>query len=208
MDDPGAGQATLIGEGFGTNPIVEFGDFGLADVVTATDTMIIIDLPTTDPGDYLVLVTAGIGGGDDDDSDSDDNDNGSAHDEYDLTLGAVGPQGDQGDQGEPGTDGEQGPPGEDGEDGAEGQPGATSLSCTRPSKNMPAGGSIGTLGQVTVDCGPGEIVTGGGFDIDDFNDTFNWNRAFSKPASSTSWTCGRDISAATSTCFAVCCKLQ
>ena len=62
VDVPLAGQATIIGEGFGTAPTVEFGEFGETLIVFATDTEIIIDLPTADAGDYLIIVTASGGG--------------------------------------------------------------------------------------------------------------------------------------------------
>ena len=64
-------------------------------------------------GDYLLTVTTGTGQ--------------SQNDEYDLTLGAVGPQGPAGQDGAPGVDGQDGAPGKDGQDGA---PGADGSSCS------------------------------------------------------------------------------
>ena len=80
VDVPSVGQVLIIGEGFGTAPTVEFGAFGDIGFESATDSEIIINLPTVGPGEFLIIVTAG--GEDDDDDDG-------ASDEYDLTIGSA-----------------------------------------------------------------------------------------------------------------------
>ena len=146
MDVPIAGHAAIMGEGFGTAPTVEFGEFGEALIVFATDTEIVIELPTTDAGDYLIIVTAS-GGDDDDDSDSDsdsDSEDDGASDEYDLTLGAVGPTGPQGPQGKMGDPGPPGPPGADGADGADGATGPPGSDGTDGTTGPPGPAGIAT----------------------------------------------------------------
>jgi hypothetical protein len=77
---------------------------------------IIADLPDVVlEGDYLLTVSCATGGSGQ-----------SQNVEYDLTIGAVGPQGEQGKVGPPGPQGEQGkigPPGDQGPQGKEGPPG-------------------------------------------------------------------------------------
>ncbi len=89
-------------------------------VGSPTSTRITVTVPTSlfPAGDYLLTVSTGNGQ--------------SQNDEYDLTIGAVGPQGppgadgndgEQGPQGDQGPQGEQGPAGNDGAPGAQGEPG-------------------------------------------------------------------------------------
>ena len=59
VDVPSVGQVAIIGEGFGTAPTVEFGVFGDIGFESATDSEIIINLPTVGPGEFLIIVTAG-----------------------------------------------------------------------------------------------------------------------------------------------------
>jgi len=122
VDAPSVGQATIIGEGFGrTAPTVEFGEFDPLNVVSATNTEIVVDLPTNVPGDYRVIVKRGRSRWSDDDDDDDDDDGARASDAYDLTLGAVDPQGEQGEQGPQGKQGDQGPQGKIGDQGPQGK---------------------------------------------------------------------------------------
>ena len=116
------------------------------------DPLVIVGVPTNETivallpenivaGDYLLTVTTGTGQ--------------SQNDEYDLTIGAVGPQGErgpqgiqgeQGIQGIQGIQGEQGPPGRDGADGDPGSPGINGQDGT------PC--SVTKAGDVaTIDCG-------------------------------------------------------
>jgi len=118
-------EITIVGEQllFGGGPLtVTLGEYvdALAIVGTPTDTEIIARLPTNidpvsgdltpiDAGDYLLTVSNGNGQ--------------SQNDEYDLTIGAVGPQGAQGIQGELGPQGEQGLQGAQGDTGPKGDQG-------------------------------------------------------------------------------------
>ena len=112
---------TIGGQGFDlgqNNPLVTLGDFGPLTIVSVEPNTIVVECPLWDPssppdpdanppycsdGDFLLTVS-----------------NGQAkrmNDDFDLTIGAVGPQGEQGlpgpqgPQGEPGPPGPQGPPG-------------------------------------------------------------------------------------------------
>ena len=88
IDNPNAPTRLMIsGEDFSFGPgplVVTLGDFGaLAIVGIPTDTEITVLLPANiPPGDYLLTVARGTGQ--------------SQGDEYDLTIGAVGPQGPRG----------------------------------------------------------------------------------------------------------------
>lgn len=108
----------IIGEGllFGPQgPAVSLGEFGALTIVgTPTDTLIEASLAgAIAPGDYLLTVSGGNGQ--------------SQNDEYDLTIGAVGPQGIPGPQGEQGPRGEQGPEGDQGPQGIQGEQGFQGL---------------------------------------------------------------------------------
>jgi hypothetical protein len=110
VDDPNDPTSiTIVGTDFlfGPDaPTVTLGEY--------VDPLVIVGVPTNETivallpenivaGDYLLTVATGIGQ--------------AQNDEYDLTIGAVGPKGSQG---EPGTQGEQGPIGPEGPQGAQG----------------------------------------------------------------------------------------
>jgi hypothetical protein len=119
------------------------------------DPLVIVGVPTNETivallpenivaGDYLLTVATGTGQ--------------SQTDEYDLTIGAVGPQGPQGErgpQGEQGSQGEQGTQGVPGErgapgnDGAPGLPGSPGTSCTVSQSD----------GSATISCEDGREAT-------------------------------------------------
>lgn len=101
----------IVGEDFdfGSPLEVSLGGFGPLAIASATATEIDALLPADLPaGDYLLTVSTGSGQ--------------SQNDEYDLTIGAVGPRGPQGIPGPPGPRGEQGPQGPPGEQGPPGPP--------------------------------------------------------------------------------------
>ncbi len=112
VDDPDNPTSIMIigtDLDFGSGPLsVTLGEFGaLAVTGTPSDTLIEADLPAgIFPGDFLLTVSNGNGQ--------------SQNDEYDLTIGAVGPQGDQGVQGKLGDTGAQGVQGKLGDTGAQG----------------------------------------------------------------------------------------
>jgi len=105
---------TIMGEDldFGGELDVTLGDMGSLIVTTETPTLIVVDFPLEGllDGDYLLTVSRGNGQ--------------SQNDEYDLTIGAVGPEGLQGVDGAQGQQGIQGPAGADGAAGADGEDGA------------------------------------------------------------------------------------
>lgn len=116
VDDPNDPTTiTIVGEDllFGNGPLtVTLGEYvaPLTIVGTPTDTEIVATLPVNiDDGDYLLIVANGEGQ--------------SQNDEYDLTIGAVGPQGEQGEMGDAGPQGVQGKLGPAGADGAQGDQG-------------------------------------------------------------------------------------
>jgi hypothetical protein len=121
VNDPNNPTSIMIsGENlsFGSGPLViTLGNANLTVIeipdVTPTDTYIEALLPADLPaGDYLLTVSMGNGQ--------------SQNDEYDLTIGAVGPQGLQGEigpQGEQGPQGDQGPKGNIGPQGDQGMQG-------------------------------------------------------------------------------------
>lgn len=86
VDFPVAGKIMIMGEDldFGGPLDVTLGNFGsLVIDGTPTDTEIVADLPAEiTAGDYLLTVSTGNGQ--------------SQNDEYDLTIGAVGPEGEKG----------------------------------------------------------------------------------------------------------------
>jgi len=95
---------------FGPGPtVVNLGNLAIP-VISANFTKIVTELPPDIlDGDYLLTVSRG----------ADEHQN----DDYDLTIGAVGPQGIQGAQGLPGSQGAQGLTGPQGSQGAQGLPG-------------------------------------------------------------------------------------
>jgi len=119
-DDPNDPTSiTIVGEGLsdgGGPPTIMLGEYvdPLVIIGTATDTEIIAELPANiDGGDYLLTVSNGNGQKD--------------NDEYDLTIGAVGPQGDKGDKGDTGANGMDGADGANGMDGAPGADGTNGI---------------------------------------------------------------------------------
>lgn len=99
----------ILGENFEFDPPLEvtLGDFGSPLViVSSTATELVVELPGVPAGDYLLTVATT-----------------KAAAEYDLTIGAVGPQGEQGPQGDPGPAGPQGPQGPQGPSGPTGPEG-------------------------------------------------------------------------------------
>ncbi len=134
-------------------------------------------------GDYLLTVAMGVGP--------------SQSDEYDLTIGAVGPQGIQGIQGVKGDQGDQG------DTGATGPPGISQYEMVSNSNT-----SIGHF-VVEVFCPSGKNVLGGG--CRQFTGAVRSNRALvdnSPIPTTTGWHCrSRDIAIAEVTelvAFAIC----
>lgn len=141
---------TITGEQFSfVNTLeVTLGEFGLLNIVTTTDTEIVVDFPGggLPDGDYLLTVSRGTGQ--------------SQNDEYDLTIGAVGPQGEQGDPGDDGA------PGDNGSScSIEG----TTVSCTDGTSANVRGpeGPTGPSGPVNVSKSDFYSVTGSGTTTDD-----------------------------------------
>ena len=97
---------------FGSPLDVTLGEFGSLFILAASGTEITAELPAGIPdGDYLLTVFTGNGQ--------------SQSDEYDLTVGAVGPKGDEGDKGDQGDQGPTGPEGPLGPEGPQGPEGPT-----------------------------------------------------------------------------------
>jgi microcystin-dependent protein len=110
--DVEAGTLTIFGEHFrpGRRLDVELGGHGPLTVTLDTDTIIGATLPPdVEAGDYRLTVSAGVGE--------------SRRDEFDLTIGAVGPPGETGPEGPQGPQGEQGPTGPQGPKGDPGDAG-------------------------------------------------------------------------------------
>ncbi len=117
VDDPNEPTSIeIVGEDllFGSDgPVVMLGEYvdPLVIVGVPTDEVIVALLPENIvAGDYLLTVSNGNGQ--------------SQNDEYDLTIGAVGPQGPQGEPGPQGPHGEPGPAGPAGDPGPAGADGA------------------------------------------------------------------------------------
>lgn len=129
---------TIVGESFDTNGTLEvtFGEFGPLNIVSVTPTQIIAEcppdenaIPTCVEGDYLLTVSTGVGQ--------------SKNDEYDLTIGALGPQGEVGDRGPTGP---QGPQGVQGRQGAQGSQGPQGPQGPEGPKGPPGGDGEGSQG--------------------------------------------------------------
>ncbi len=210
----------IIGVGFDNgDPSVTLGGIALP-VLNLDANNILAELPAGLPaGDYLLIVST-VNSDDDDDDDG-----GGENVLYDLTIGAVGPVGPQGPQGKPGEQGSQGKPGEQGSQGKPGEQGSQGKGGppgTPGPPGPPGPGTAGTLscvtrtgnippqpgGVVTLGCEAGEVATGGGFDMTDGSDLFNWNRGASFPVSPNQWRCIREIGFGTDTCFVRCCRIQ
>lgn len=101
--------------------------------ISATDTLIVAQLPTLAPGNHLLIVNNGNNNGD--------------YDSIDLVYGAVGPQGPQGIQGPQGPQGLQGPVGPTGATGPKGDTGATGATGAQgPKGDTGATGAAGPTG--------------------------------------------------------------
>lgn len=124
----------VIGEGFGSSPGASLAGDDLM-ILESTDSVITTELPMLPPGSYLLRVSHSQG------------QDGARVDEFELTLGAVGPEGPQGPQGEVGPQGPQGPQGPVGETGPvgpAGPPGITDFetvtaTCEIPDEGDPTG---------------------------------------------------------------------
>jgi collagen triple helix repeat protein len=162
LTNPSNPKFTIFGADLDVGPgplSVTFGDQNALNIISETATLIIAEMVLTPPqelpdGDYLLTVSRGIGQ--------------SQNDEYDLTIGAVGPQGlegadgavgpqgpagptgpqgDQGLQGVAGNDGAQGVAGNDGAPGVAGADGATGpAGPTGPQGPIGLTGSTGSTG--------------------------------------------------------------
>lgn len=141
----------IVGEdfGFGSPLDVTLGDFGSLSIVTATDTEIEATLPSGIlAGDYLLTVSTGNGQ--------------SQNDEYDLTIGAVGPQGPEGphgQQGPPGADGQDGSPGPAGSPGEDGADGVSGWERVSVDHTIPP---LSTIAAPAI-CPTGKRPLGGGW---------------------------------------------
>ena len=121
-------------------------DQGLTDV---TQGRIVTHLPAlfTQPGDYLLVVSTGNGQ--------------SQNDEYDLTIGAVGPQGPEGEVGQDGAAGQDGADGKDGTNGTDGTSctiTGTVVSCTDDTSTDVQGPPGPAGGLTDAVCSDGEVV--------------------------------------------------
>jgi len=131
---------TVMGEDFdfGSGPlVVTLGEFGALSITSADATLIVASLPTgIVPGDYLLTVSTGNGQ--------------SQNDEYDLTLGAVGPTGATGDTGPAGPQGPAGADGAVGETGPQGPVGPAGpqgpIGLTGPAGPQGLAGADGAVG--------------------------------------------------------------
>lgn len=132
----------ILGEDLdlGVGPlIVTLGNFGELRVLSQSPTMIEAVFPNVLPaGDYLLTVSNGVGQRE--------------NDEYDLTIGAVGPQGEQGKIGPPGLQGEQGKIGPAGPQGLQGPQGE--IGPQGPQGKMGPQGSPGVSGYEVVNSDP------------------------------------------------------
>jgi hypothetical protein len=129
---------------FGGPLVVTLGGFGPLHLVSSSPQQIIADLPSNlQAGDYLLTVSTGGGQ--------------SQSDEYDLTIGAVGPEGPTGPRGEMGPQGITGPQGPPGLAGPQGPAGTLAsldalagLPCNAGAGHLSI--SIGSTGSVSLMC--------------------------------------------------------
>ena len=106
-------EVVILGQNFPKDPEVSLGEQGLLVVLNDSKTEIRTALPPgLDPGDYLLTVSNGKKFK-------------KKSSDYDLTIGAVGPEGPTGPEGATGPEGPSGPSGPDGPQGAQGPTGAT-----------------------------------------------------------------------------------
>ena len=110
---PDQSVVEILGKNFPKDPEVSLGDQGLLTVISDSKTEIRAVMPAgLAPGDYLLTVSSGRKFR-------------KQTAEYDLTIGAVGPEGPTGPEGATGAEGPSGPTGPDGNPGAQGPTGAT-----------------------------------------------------------------------------------
>jgi hypothetical protein len=136
----------IVGEGFtsGPGPLeVSFGNFGVLTVLSVADDEILVEcppdadrIPTCVDGDFLLTVS---------------NDPKKKHsDEYDMTIGAVGPAGEKGEKGDQGPVGPKGDTGDQGPAGPKGDQGDPGIV---PSSACPTGQVVvGILSGAQLDC--------------------------------------------------------
>jgi hypothetical protein len=169
-----AGSLTVIGEDldFGPGPlVVTLGEFGPLTIVFADATTIDAVLPSDAvPGDYLLTVSNGNGQ--------------SQGDEYDLTIGAVGPEGPLGPEGPQGPPGLPGPPGQEGPEGPAGPPGPALILYTRSADlTVPFLESS----SLELSCDTGDVAISGGFAADPFLSVSTSEAVAVIPAPPTGW---------------------
>lgn len=145
---PGETTFTITGQDFDyvnlSDLVVSLGDVGSLVPVTTTDTQIVATYSAAlGPGEYLLSVSTGNGQ--------------SKHDEFDLTIGAVGPQGPQG---PPGDEGPQGPQGDEGPQGPAGE-GAQELGFIRAESTKTV--VDGTVESIQVQCPAGYFIMSPGY---------------------------------------------
>ena len=223
--DVDASELKIYGNNFdnGDPPLVTLGGFPVT-VNTATSTPSIIDaiLPgTVGDGDYLLVVSTG----------KNKEQNKSLH----LTIGSVGPQGDQGAQGETGTtgatgatgatgptgpmgpmglqgdtgadstvEGPQGVQGEIGPQGPQGEPAApTALACTT---EVTGESHSGSFVVTSPNCPSGSTLTGGGHNWSG-TQTGVWFWQVGPGVNNFRCRGTVDISSATISCYAICCRV-
>ena len=167
---------TLVASGFypknwSTDPAVTLGGVPLY-VTEATETEIVADCPPEEPldpmsgpfcadGDFLLVVTPDGGFGDDDDDKGD-----SIVANYDLTIGAVGPdgldgpKGDKGDQGIPGVQGPKGDTADQGIQGIQGVKGDKGDPGDKGDTGAPGTGDIQQVVRSQVDVNRRGSATG------------------------------------------------
>ena len=148
VDFDAAGDTLLIlGEHFTSGPgplAVTFGNFGALNVLSVADDEILVEcppdadlgIPTCVDGDFLLTVS---------------NDPKKKHsDEYDVTIGAVGPAGEKGEKGDQGPAGPKGDTGDQGPAGPKGDQGDPGIV---PPSACPTGQVVvGILSGAQLDC--------------------------------------------------------
>lgn len=116
--DTAAGELVISGKDF-SNPTVTLGELVIPPPhLLSEKSQLKIAIPTLTPGDYKLTLSQGK--------------NGKYRTDFDLTVGAAGPQGERGSPGPQGIPGPQGTPGPQGADGAPGTITGplTAVSCT------------------------------------------------------------------------------
>jgi hypothetical protein len=159
--DSGRGQIHVFGRGFGSAPDVRLGGIELG-IVASTDHIITAILPGFPDGSYRLRVARGPGDG------------ASQSDEFEVTIGVVGPEGPQGlrgPQGSQGPEGPEGPQGAQGPAGPQGSPGPSgpigpgAISGWEIVERSQQVDVFTTRTSETAFCPAGRRVLGGGFHI-------------------------------------------